>query len=143
MGLSFEESNDLIGENPDLFNTKVKESLVRHAEAINKHTAKGTYFFDYGKAFLLEASRAGADIMAENGIDFRYPSYVQDILDLCVLTTVLALFDGFVLQVMPRISKKTDRIAAKVMKKIKRNAPAEIQQQMQDNINWIEQAGGQ
>src|SRR5699024_9840048 len=79
-GISFEESNKMMAENPDLFKEKVQESLRRHASAINKHTAKGTYFFDYGNAFLLEASRAGADIMAENGIDFRYPSYVQDIM---------------------------------------------------------------
>ncbi|MGZ5285232.1 MAG: urocanate hydratase, partial [Kaistella sp.] len=80
VGISFEESNKMMAENPDHFKQKVQESLRRHASAINKHTAKGTYFFDYGNAFLLEASRAGADIMAENGIDFRYPSYVQDIM---------------------------------------------------------------
>jgi urocanate hydratase len=80
VGLSFEESNELMAINPELFKTKVKETLVRHAAAINKHTAKGTYFFDYGNAFLLEASRAGADVMAIDGIHFKYPSYVQDIM---------------------------------------------------------------
>ena len=71
--MSFEASNQMMSEDPELFKEKVKESLRRHAAAVNNHTAKGTYFFDYGNAFLLEASRAGADIMAENGIDFRYP----------------------------------------------------------------------
>ena len=76
VGMSFEASNQMMSEDPELFKEKVKESLRRHAAAVNNHTAKGTYFFDYGNAFLLEASRAGADIMAENGIDFRYPSYL-------------------------------------------------------------------
>src|SRR5690606_18026882 len=80
VGLSFEESNKMMAENPTAFKEKVQESLRRQAAAINKHTEKGTYFFDYGNAFLLEASRAGADVMAANGIDFKYPSYVQDIL---------------------------------------------------------------
>ena len=79
-GISFEESNEMMANNPALFKEKVQETLCRHATAVNKHTAKGTYFFDYGNAFLLEASRAGADIMAENGIDFKYNSYVQDIM---------------------------------------------------------------
>src|SRR5690606_20503751 len=72
--LSFEESNDLIANNPEQFKKEVQRTLVRHADAINRHAAKGTYFFDYGNAFLLEASRAGAEVMASNGIDFRYPS---------------------------------------------------------------------
>ncbi|MCH7525686.1 MAG: urocanate hydratase, partial [Bacteroidetes bacterium] len=80
VGLSFEEANIMMANNPDLFKQKVQETLRRHTKAINKHAEKGTYFFDYGNAFLLEASRAGADIMAENGIDFRYVSYVQDIM---------------------------------------------------------------
>ncbi len=80
IGISFEDANEMMANNPDLFKEKVQETLRRHTNAINKHTAKGTYFFDYGNAFLLEASRAGADVMAENGIDFRYPSYVQDIM---------------------------------------------------------------
>jgi urocanate hydratase len=80
VGLSFEEANEMMANDPEQFKSKVQESLCRHANAINRHVAKGTYFFDYGNAFLLEASRAGAEVMAENGIDFRYPSYVQDIL---------------------------------------------------------------
>ena len=80
VGISYEESNRLIREEPVIFKEKVQETLRRHAAAIDKHTARGTYFFDYGNAFLLEASRAGANIMADNSIDFKYPSYVQDIL---------------------------------------------------------------
>jgi urocanate hydratase len=79
-GLSFEEANEMMANDPSLFKEKVQETLRRHAKSINKHTAKGTYFFDYGNAFLLEASRAGAEIMAKNGVDFKYPSYVQDIM---------------------------------------------------------------
>ena len=80
IGISFEEANEMMANNPDLFKEKFQETLRKHTAAINKHTAKGTYFFDYGNAFLLESSRAGADVMAENGIDFKYPSYVQDIM---------------------------------------------------------------
>jgi len=80
VGLTFDEANEMMATNPELFKTKVQETLRRHVKAINKHTAKGTYFFDYGNAFLLEASRAGANVMAENGKDFKYASYVQDIM---------------------------------------------------------------
>ena len=79
-GLTIEESNLMLRTDPENFKVKVQESLRRHANAVNKHTAQGTYFFDYGNAFLLESSRAGGDVMAENKIDFKYPSYVQDIL---------------------------------------------------------------
>src|SRR5690606_8794288 len=79
-GLSFDEANELMANDPAEFKNAVQESLRRQAKAINRNTEKGTYFFDYGNAFLLEASRAGAEIMAENGIDFKYPSYVQDIM---------------------------------------------------------------
>ena len=86
----------MMGNNPVLFKEKVQQSLVRQANAINNHTSKGTYFFDYGNAFLLEASRAGAEVMSEDGTSFRYPSYVQDI-DPCALITDLVLSGGFVL----------------------------------------------
>src|SRR5690606_4431743 len=79
-GMTYEQSNEMMAAEPEKFKEKVQESLRRHADAVNAHAAKGTYFFDYGNAFLLEASRAGGDVMAENGIDFKYPSYVQDIL---------------------------------------------------------------
>ncbi len=80
VGMSYEEANEMMANNPEQFKKEVQRSLKRHAAAIDKHTEKGTYFFDYGNAFLLEASRAGADIMAENNIDFKYPSYVQDVI---------------------------------------------------------------
>jgi urocanate hydratase len=95
-GLSFEAANKMIAESPDVFVKKVKESLVRHVKAINKHTERGTYFFDYGNAFLLESSRAEADIWANHGISFKYPSYVQDILGPCALIMALVLSDGYV-----------------------------------------------
>lgn len=138
--LSFEESNQMITNNPEAFQQKVKESLVRHADIINKHTAKGTYFFDYGNAFLLESSRAGADVMAENGIDFRYPSYVQDILGPMCFDYGFGPFRWVCASGKEKDLQRTDRIAAKVMKKIMLTAPEEIKQQMQDNINWIEKA---
>ena len=100
VGLTFDESNKLMTSDPDLFKIKVKESLIRHTNAIEKHTEKGTYFFDYGNAFLLEASRAGADIMKSDKVTFKYPSYVQDII--CVLTMDLGLLDGYVLLVNPQ-----------------------------------------
>ena len=139
-GMSYEEANQLISEDPEAFQTKVKVSLKRHAAAINRHTEKGTYFFDYGNAFLLEASRAGADVMADNGIDFRYPSYVQDILGPMCFDYGFGPFRWVCTSCDPEDLRKTDQIALKVMKEIKATAPEEIQQQMQDNITWIEEA---
>lgn len=140
VGLSYEESNDLLAKDPAAFKTKVQASLKRQAEAINKHVAKGTYFFDYGNAFLLEASRSGADVMAENGIDFRYPSYVQDILGPMCFDYGFGPFRWVCASGEEADLRTTDQIAAKVLKEIKATAPAEIQQQMQDNITWIEDA---
>lgn len=139
-GLSFEESNDMIRNQPEFFQQKVKESLKRHATAINKHTEKGTYFFDYGNAFLLEASRAGGDVMAENGIDFKYPSYVQDILGPMCFDYGFGPFRWVCASGKSEDLKKTDQIATEVLKEIMSHSPAEIQQQMQDNITWIEEA---
>ncbi|WP_298318916.1 urocanate hydratase [uncultured Aquimarina sp.] len=139
-GLSYEESNKMIAHDPDTFKTKVQESLRRHAAAINKHTEKGTYFFDYGNAFLLEASRAGANVMAENGIDFRYPSYVQDILGPMCFDYGFGPFRWVCTSGDSEDLDKTDQIAVKVMQEIKTTAPEEIQQQMQDNITWIKEA---
>lgn len=139
-GLTFEESNDLIRNNPSVFKEKVQESLRRQATAINKHVERGTYFFDYGNAFLLEASRAGADIMAENGVDFRYPSYVQDILGPMCFDYGFGPFRWVCTSGSSSDLKKSDQIALSVMSEIKGTAPKEIQQQMQDNITWIEQA---
>ncbi|TNE98901.1 MAG: urocanate hydratase, partial [Bacteroidetes bacterium] len=139
-GLSFEESNDLMASDPELFKEKVQESLRRHAAAINKHTAKGTYFFDYGNAFLLEASRAGADIMADNGIDFRYPSYVQDIMGPMCFDYGFGPFRWVCASNDPADLKITDEIACEVLEEIMKNSPSEIQQQMADNIQWIKGA---
>ena len=140
VGISFEESNELMSTNPDAFKQKVQESLKRQVSAINKHTANGTYFFDYGNAFLLEASRAGGDVMAENNIDFKYPSYVQDILGPMCFDYGFGPFRWVCSSGKPEDLQKTDAIALRVMEEIKATAPEEIQQQMQDNITWIREA---
>ena len=138
--ISYEESNRLIREEPEVFKEKVQATLIRHANAVNKHTARGTYFFDYGNAFLLEASRAGGDVMAENGIDFKYPSYVQDILGPMCFDYGFGPFRWVCASGDSQDLDKTDAIAASVLKKIMQESPEEIQQQMQDNITWIEDA---
>ncbi|WP_322971078.1 urocanate hydratase [Faecalibacter sp. LW9] len=140
VGLSFEEANEMMANDPTLFKEKVQESLRRHAEAVNKHTAKGTYFFDYGNAFLLEASRAGADVMAENGIDFKYPSYVQDIMGPMCFDYGFGPFRWVCASGKPEDLQKTDEIACQVLEEIMKHSPEEIQQQMQDNITWIKGA---
>ena len=138
--ISYEESNRLIREEPEVFKEKVQATLKRHADAVNKHTANGTYFFDYGNAFLLEASRAGGDVMAENGIDFKYPSYVQDILGPMCFDYGFGPFRWVCTSGKPEDLDKTDAIAADVLNKIMADSPEEIQQQMQDNITWIKDA---
>ena len=138
--LSFEDSNILIREHPKLFKEKVQASLKRHVDAINKHTQKGTYFFDYGNAFLLEASRAGADIMAKNNIDFRYQSYVQDILGPLCFDYGFGPFRWVCASGKPEDLDKTDRIAAAILEDLMLSAPKDIQLQMQDNITWIKNA---
>lgn len=140
VGLTFEESNQLMTEKPEEFKAKVQESLRRHAAAINRHATKGTYFFDYGNAFLLESSRAGAEVMAENGIDFRYPSYVQDILGPMCFDYGFGPFRWVCTSGKAEDLRKTDQIAASVLKEILKNAPESISQQLQDNITWIEEA---
>ncbi len=144
---SYEESNRLISEEPTLFKEKVKETLRRHAASINKHTAKGTYFFDYGNAFLLEASRAGADVMASNNIDFRYSSYVQDILGPMCFDYGFGPFRWVCTSGKPEDLDQTDQIAMETLQEIMENSPedlsaeqAGIQLQMQDNITWIKDA---
>jgi urocanate hydratase len=139
-GLSFEEANELMAENPDLFKKYVQESLRRHATSVNNHANKGTYFFDYGNAFLLESSRAGAEIMAENGIDFRYPSYIQDILGPMCFDFGFGPFRWVCASGKPEDLQKTDEIACEVLEQMMLNSPAEIQQQMADNIQWIKGA---
>lgn len=140
VGMTFEESNAMMAENPELFKSKVQNTLIRHAAAVNKHAAKGTYFFDYGNAFLLEASRAGADIMAENGIDFKYPSYVQDILGPMCFDFGFGPFRWVCASGLAEDLKKTDEIACRVLEEMKERSPEEIQQQMADNIKWIKGA---
>ncbi len=140
VGLTFEESNILIRENPELFKKKVEESLLRHANSINNHTKKGTYFFDYGNAFLLESSRAGANVMAKNNIDFKYPSYIQDILGPMCFDFGFGPFRWVCASGDKNDLEKTDEIATKVLKKLMKNSPKETKQQMLDNINWIKNA---
>lgn len=140
VGMSFEDSNEMMANQPDVFREKVQASLRRHADAINRHTAKGTYFFDYGNAFLLEASRAGANVMAENptlGREFKYPSYVQDIMGPMCFDYGFGPFRWVCASNKPEDLQITDEIACAVLEEMARTAPAEIQQQMQDNIQWI------
>ncbi|ERM83700.1 urocanate hydratase [Rhodonellum psychrophilum GCM71 = DSM 17998] len=141
VGLSFEAANEMMAKDPETFKTKVRESLCRQTAAINRHAAKGTYFFDYGNAFLLEASRAGADVMAKNGIDFKYPSYVQDILGPMCFDFGFGPFRWVCTSGKPADLEKSDQIALKVLKEILKTVPSEIQQQLQDNIKWIQEAG--
>ncbi len=139
-GLTYEESNKMMAEEPEKFREKVRVSLKRQVEAINKLTSKGMYFFDYGNAFLLEASRAGADIMAENGKDFRYPSYVQDIMGPMCFDYGFGPFRWVCASNDPDDLDKTDQIAAEVLESLAKDSPEEITQQMEDNIRWIRQA---
>ena len=143
VGQTFDESNTMMAENPELFKEKVQETLRRHASAINKHTEKGTYFFDYGNAFLLEASRAGTDVMAENptlGREFKYPSYVQDIMGPMCFDYGFGPFRWVCTSGKPEDLQKTDEIACQILEEMIKNSPAEIQQQMKDNIQWIKGA---
>jgi len=140
VGLSYETSNRMMSEEPEKFKEKVQDSLRRHAAAINNHTARGTYFFDYGNAFLLEASRAGADIMDKNKIDFRYPSYVQDILGPICFDYGFGPFRWVCTSGNPEDLDKTDQIAMDVLQNMEKNAPEEIKLQLQDNIIWIKDA---
>jgi len=138
--LSYEEANEMMANNPEAFKAEVQKSLRRQSEAINKHTAKGTYFFDYGNAFLLEASRAGADVMAENNIDFKYPSYVQDIMGPMCFDYGFGPFRWVCASGKPEDLVITDQIACDVLEEMKKTSPPEIQQQMADNIQWIKGA---
>ena len=154
--LSFEDANDMMANQPDLFKEKVKETLRRHAKAINKHTAKGTYFFDYGNAFLLEASRANAPIYKDSKGNFvsmsdlsslgeeterwAYPSYVQDIMGPMCFDYGFGPFRWVCASGKPEDLAKTDKIACDVLEDIMKNSPKEIQQQMADNIQWIKGA---
>jgi urocanate hydratase len=139
-GLTFEESNKMISADPAKFKEFVQDSLRRQVAAINRHTTKGTYFFDYGNAFLLEASRAGADIMGKDG-EFRYPSYVQDIMGPMCFDFGFGPFRWVCCSNDSSDLEKTDRIASETLHLIMESSPEEIRQQMADNIHWIDEAG--
>ncbi len=140
VGLSYEKANEMMANNPEQFKKEVQKSLRRQVAAINKHTAKGTYFFDYGNAFLLEASRAGAAIMTENNIDFRYPSYVQDIMGPMCFDYGFGPFRWVCTSANPKDLEYTDKLACDVLEEMIKSSPQEIQQQMKDNIQWIKGA---
>ena len=140
VGLSFEEANHMMSSDPVSFQNRVKSSLKKHVEVVNHHTRKGTYFFDYGNAFLLEASRAGADVMAHDGIHFRYPSYVQDIMGPMCFDYGFGPFRWVCVSSKKEDLKVTDQLAAGVIQRILKDAPPEIKQQLEDNLTWINQA---
>ena len=140
-GFSYEESNRMMAEEPELFKKEVQATLRRHAAAVNKLAAQGMYFFDYGNAFLLEAGRAGADIKGDGEREFRYPSYVQDILGPMCFDYGFGPFRWVCTSGKPEDLQYTDNLACQVLEEIMATAPAEISQQMQDNITWIKEAG--
>ncbi|PKO98645.1 MAG: urocanate hydratase [Bacteroidetes bacterium HGW-Bacteroidetes-8] len=140
VGISFEESNRMMAEEPAKFKNEVQATLRRHANAINTLTSRGMYFFDYGNAFLLEASRAGADILLEDG-RFRYPSYVQDIMGPLFFDYGFGPYRWVCTSSKEEDLAQSDLIAAEVMERIMRDAPLEIKTQMADNIHWIKEAG--
>jgi urocanate hydratase len=148
VGLTLEESNELMASNPTLFHQRVQETLRQHADAVAKHTARGMYFFDYGNAFLLESSRAGADVMASEEQhhgrtprEFKYPSYVQDILGPMCFDYGFGPFRWVCCSGNEDDLRKTDAIAEAVLLELSQNAPLEIKQQLEDNIRWIQEAG--
>ena len=129
-----------MASDPEKFRVEVQATLRRHVAAVNTLHARGMYFFDYGNAFLLESSRAGADVMAENGLDFSYPSYVQDILGPMCFDYGFGPFRWVCATGNPDDLRKTDRIAAEVLRTLAASAPDDIRLQMEDNLRWIEQA---
>ncbi|WP_420387560.1 urocanate hydratase [Roseivirga sp.] len=139
VGLSYDEANTLMSADPKAFKDAVYTSLRRHAAAINKHTAKGTYFFDYGNAFLLEASRAGADILQSDG-RFRYPSYVQDIMGPLCFDYGFGPFRWVCTSGKSEDLDQTDAIAAEVLQQMLDEAPEEIRPQLADNLHWVKEA---
>ncbi len=140
VGLTLEESKQMMAEEPEKFKECVRASLRRQCAAINKLADKGMYFFDYGNAFLLESSRAGADIMTADG-KFRYPSYVQDIMGPMFFDYGFGPFRWVCTSGDPKDLETTDRLAAQVLEEIRKDAPEDIQGQMDDNIHWIKEAG--
>ena len=140
VGLTLEESKVMMAEEPEKFKDAVRASLRRHVAAINRLAADGMYFFDYGNAFLLESSRAGADILKPDG-SFRYPSYVQDIMGPLYFDYGFGPFRWVCMSEKPEDLAKSDELAVKVLTEEADEAPEEIRGQMQDNIHWIEEAG--
>lgn len=139
-GLTLEESNKMMAEQPELFKEKVYESLRRHVVAVNRMAQNGMYFWDYGNAFLLEACRAGAKVTNADG-DFIYPSYVQDIMGPLFFDYGFGPFRWVCTSGKPEDLEKTDKIASKILTELAETAPDEISQQMRDNIHWINEAG--
>ena len=139
-GIGFEAAKQMMAEEPEKFKQAVQASLRRQMEAINKLTAKGMYFFDYGNAFLLESSRAGADILKEDGT-FRYPSYVEDIMGPLYFDYGFGPFRWVCMSENPEDLAKSDALAVKVLRELAEQAPDDIRHQMHDNIRWIEEAG--
>lgn len=139
-GLSYEESGELMVSNPEEFKKRIQETLKNHVRAVNTLVENGMYFFDYGNAFLLESSRAGAEIMAEDGEHFRYPSYVQDIMGPMCFDYGFGPFRWVCASGKPEDLDRTDAIALEVLEQLKAKAPVEIVQQMEDNIRWIKGA---
>ena len=139
--LSFEEGKEMLSSNPEKFRQEVQETLRRHASAVNSLVENGAYFWDYGNAFLLEASRAGADVMNEDGSGFRYPSYVEDIMGPMCFDYGFGPFRWVCTSCDPKDLAKSDRIAQEVLSNMVKEAPEEIRQQMLDNIRWIDEAG--
>jgi Urocanate hydratase len=138
-GLSFEESNSMMSEYPEKFKDEVRKSLRRQVVAINRHTSKGTYFFDYGNAFLLEASRAGGDVLKKDG-EFKYPSYVQDIMGPMCFDYGFGPFRWVCCSNKPADLEVTDKIAIETLVALIKKSPDQIKQQMTDNIHWIKEA---
>ena len=139
VGLSLEESNTMMAEEPEKFKERVQDSLRRQVAAINKLSERGMYFFDYGNAFLLESSRAGAEILKSDG-KFRYPSYVQDIMGPLYFDYGFGPYRWVCTSSKAEDLAQTDKIAATVLENIRREAPAEISSQLDDNIHWIKEA---
>jgi urocanate hydratase len=139
-GLSFEEANTMMANDPEGFKEEVRQSLIRQTNAINQHTAKGTYFFDYGNAFLLEAGRAGADIFGPDAKSYKYPSYVQDIMGPMCFDYGFGPFRWVCTSGLDEDLDRTDRLATEVLEGLMQGSPQEIQQQMADNIQWIKGA---